>query len=46
MKEVHEFNFSSFDSDKEVIGFTQLAREILRTKLPKYLLFDEACDGK
>ena len=41
-KKVQEFDFSSFNCDKEVIRFIQIAIDILREKLPQQiLLFDE-----
>ena len=46
-KKVQEFDFSSFDCDKEVIRFIQIAIDILREYLPQQiLLFDEVCNPK
>ena len=41
-KKVQKFDFSSFECDKEVIRFIQIAIDILRQNLPQQiLLFDE-----
>ena len=41
-KKVQEFDFTSFECDKEVIRFIQIAIDILRANLPQQiLLFDE-----
>ena len=41
-KKEMEFDFSSFDSDKEIINYIQSAIDILREYLPQQiLLFDE-----
>jgi hypothetical protein len=41
-KKVQEFDFSSFDCDKEVIRFIQIAIDILsKDLLQQILLFDE-----
>ena len=41
-KKVQQFDFSSFDCDKEVIRFIQIAIDILRKNLPQQiLLFDD-----
>ena len=41
-KKVQEFDFSSFDCDKEVIRFIQIAIDILRENLQQQiLLFDQ-----
>ena len=44
-QKVQEFDFSSFNCDKEVIRFIQIAIDILRENLPQQiLLFDEICN--
>ena len=44
-KKVQEFDFTSFECDKEVIRFIQIAIDILRQNLPQQiLLFDEVCE--
>ena len=46
-KKVQEFDFSSFDCDKEVIRFLQIAIDILRENLlQQILLFDEIYEQK
>lgn len=41
-KKVQQFDFSAFDSDKEIIKYISTAIEILRKNLPQQiLLFDE-----
>ena len=43
---VQEFDFTSFECDKEVIRFIQIAIDILRKNLPQQiLLFDEVCNS-
>lgn len=41
-KKVQQFDFSSFDSDKEIVKYISTAIDILRKNLPQQiLLFDE-----
>lgn len=45
-KKVQQFDFSSFDSDEEIIRYIQKAIDILRKELPQQiLLFDEFCNS-
>ena len=45
-KKVQEFDFSSFDCDKEVTKFIDIAINILRQNLPqRILLLDEVCNS-
>ena len=46
-KKIQEFDFGSFECEKEVIRFIQIAIDILRQNLPQQiLLFDEVCKQK
>ncbi len=45
-KKVQQFDFSSFDSDEEIVRYIETALTILRNELPQQiLLFDEFCNS-
>ena len=46
-KKVQQFDFSHFQSDKEIIKYISSAIDILRKNLPQQiLLFDEICNNR